>query len=74
MVREQQHLGPLADFGQQLQRRCATLVVEMNEKIVVNERQRLGGGAVVLHTRKQERQEKLVTSAVTHLADSDVST
>src|SRR5579875_4228578 len=59
MMGEQHHLRRLAKLGQQAECRCAAIVIEMHEKIIGDEGQRLGGRAILLDARNPEGKKEL---------------
>ena len=68
-MREQQHLRPEADVGQHLQRRVGARVVELDQHVVEEDRQRFGVGAVARDRGEAEGQEHRVAGALAHRRD-----
>jgi hypothetical protein len=69
MVRKEQNLGLLREFVQDLEACCSAFVIEVDEKIVCDERHRLGMIEVVFDGSDPEREIKLVCGTVAHAGD-----
>src|SRR5271166_2154917 len=72
MVGEQKHLCRSPEFSQKAERRRAAVVVEMDQQIVGDERQRLGGFGVMLDAGDAEGEIELIANAVAHQLDGNL--
>src|SRR5579875_1515257 len=73
MMGEEEHLRGTTELSQQRERLRSAVVIKVDEKVIGDEGQRLGDGAVVLDAREAEREEELVTGPVAHPGDRNIS-
>jgi hypothetical protein len=74
VVCEEDDLHSLGDVGEQLERERRALVVEVDEDVVEDERQRIGVTRVSLDRREAQREIELVARAVREALDVDFAT
>ena len=71
MMREEDHLGLLRQFGQHLEPRRSTYVIEIIEQVIGDKRQRHALVDEILHRGDAQRQIELVGRARAHSADAN---
>src|SRR4051794_5870103 len=72
VMREEDDLGLLSNFGEDLEAGSRAVIVEVDEQVVNDQRQRLRAIDLLLDRGESERQVKLVTRSLAHPVNRDL--